>query len=155
MQIKEKQVYYLFIVSTNGGLIYDKKFSSIPLDKRERMNSDAMMSIASSLHTIHDLCSLITPPSLQKLDKSSETMIPKKVKLETVISDTFRLSCFETLTGLKFIIITSLQSPDCRPLLKQMYELYADYVSKDPYHPADQPIKNATFERLVTALFTD
>ncbi len=48
-------------------------------------------------------------------------------KLET---DTFKLQCFQSLTGVKFVITATPGTTEMGILLKEIYEIYADYVLK-------------------------
>lgn len=72
-------------------------------------------------------------------------------KLET---ETFKLQCFQTLTGVKFVLTAS--SGQLQPMLEvvlhQIYELYADYVLKNPFYELDMPIRCELFTKHVTAL---
>eukprot|EP01125_Pyxidicula_operculata_P011894 TRINITY_DN3892_c0_g1_i1.p1 TRINITY_DN3892_c0_g1~~TRINITY_DN3892_c0_g1_i1.p1 ORF type:complete len:102 (-),score=0.06 TRINITY_DN3892_c0_g1_i1:150-455(-) len=76
-------------------------------------------------------------------------------------ADTMRLRCFQTVTGTKFIV-TAAPGQDEKLLdnfLSQLYQLYADYVLKNPFYDLEQPIHNCykfqvNLEMLVTELFT-
>ena len=48
-------------------------------------------------------------------------------KLET---DTFKLQCFQSLTGVKFVITATPGTSEMDSLLRNIYEIYADYVLK-------------------------
>lgn len=49
-------------------------------------------------------------------------------------ADTFELHCFQAPTGTKFFITAPLRSLAAAPLLRVVYELYADYVLKNPFY---------------------
>jgi len=55
--------------------------------------------------------------------------------LQTVVAESFKLHCYETLTGAKFVLIAELAvtSAEAKTFLKQLYEAFADYVLKDPF----------------------
>jgi trafficking protein particle complex subunit 4 len=61
--------------------------------------------------------------------------MPNKIKLESVVTESFKLHCFETMTGMKFVVIadTSVSQQDAKSFLKQLYEAFADYILKDPF----------------------
>ena len=59
-------------------------------------------------------------------------------ELET---DTFKLHCIQTLTGLKFVVLTDTSAPCQEVLLKKLYEVYSDYALKNPFYILDMPIK--------------
>jgi trafficking protein particle complex subunit 4 len=48
-------------------------------------------------------------------------------KLET---DTFKLQCFQSVTGVKFVVTATPLASDIDLFLQGVYELYADYVLK-------------------------
>lgn len=50
--------------------------------------------------------------------------------IESLDTDTFRLQCFQTLTGIKFFITAALGTPDIEAALRAIYDLYVDYVLK-------------------------
>lgn len=45
------------------------------------------------------------------------------------------------LTGVKFIVVVDKQQQKVSELLKKIYELYSDYVLKNPFYSLDMPIK--------------
>lgn len=62
-------------------------------------------------------------------------------------TENFRLQCFETLTGTKFLIFTEPTQQNVDSILKKIYELYADYVMKNPFYQVDNPIRCEVFDR--------
>ena len=71
-------------------------------------------------------------------------------ELET-ISLTFK--CFQSITGIKFF---ATADPSMREALdgylQLIYELYVDYVLKDPFYEIDMPIRVEKFETRVIQL---
>ncbi len=80
-------------------------------------------------------------------------------------ASTFVLECFETPTGssrfgklctqssrhllragVKFFVTASKGTSDLSELLKATYQLYADYVTKNPFQASDNVIKCALFD---------
>lgn len=70
----------------------------------------------------------------------------KSSGIEVLEADTFRLHCYQTLTGIKFIAIAENAQIAVDVLLKRIYELYADFVLKNPFYGNDQPIRCALFD---------
>ena len=58
----------------------------------------------------------------------------------------FKLNCFQTPTGLKIILLTSPRQPQLDYVLKRIYELYADYVMKNPFQTPEMPVRSDKFE---------
>ncbi|CCI39876.1 unnamed protein product [Albugo candida] len=65
--------------------------------------------------------------------------------INSLETDTFRLQCFQTLTGIKFFITAQLGTPDLDNALKTIYELYVDYVLKNPFYELEMPIRCILF----------
>ena len=77
----------------------------------------------------------------------------RKDGIQSMIDETFRLYCFQTLTGLKFIVTANSNGTEnLERLLKDVYSLYTDYVLKDPFHQMDQPIKSIKFIKHLDSL---
>lgn len=79
--------------------------------------------------------------------------------LQSIETDHFNLYVFQTLTGIKFILITSPVATKSlgryelnnqlnltNSLFKKVYITYSDYVMKDPFYSLDMPIKNGLFD---------
>ena len=67
--------------------------------------------------------------------------------IEVLESSHFRMQCFQTLTGTKFLLFTEPQQPNIDSMMKKIYELYADYVRKNPFYTVDMPIRCEKFDR--------
>mgnify|MGYP005853760363 CR=1 FL=1 len=61
------------------------------------------------------------------------------------------LRCFQTRTGIKFVVTAEPGTPDMDVALKEIYVLYSDAV-KDPFYDLDQPIQSQLFVQAVDAL---
>ena len=71
--------------------------------------------------------------------------------LEVLESALFRLTCFQTATGLKFLLFTEPQQPNVEAIMKRVYELYCDYVMKNPFYSLEMPVRCESFERHLMA----
>ncbi|KAL2808548.1 Longin-like domain-containing protein [Aspergillus granulosus] len=67
--------------------------------------------------------------------------------LETLETEKFRLTCFQTLTGTKFLLFTDPAMPNVEGVMKTVYELYADYVMKNPFYQMEMPVRCEGFDR--------
>jgi len=61
--------------------------------------------------------------------------------IQCLEADTFKLYCFQTLTGVKFIVLADNRQSKVEELLRKIYELYSDYVLKNPFYSLDMPIR--------------
>lgn len=88
--------------------------------------------MASMFHSMYAIASSQIFPSKDKFCNGIESM-------ET---NTFRLNCFQTLTGVKFVVISDIrESFNKEWLMKKIYELYTDYALKNPFYKLDMPIR--------------
>ncbi|XP_075239719.1 trafficking protein particle complex subunit 4-like [Convolutriloba macropyga] len=99
---------------------------------RPRPTADEELTIYSLLYTMYAMSANLSP-------------VEKDSGFEQIDGDNFKVNVFQTVTGIKFIVVSDLkQSMDV--LFWKIYELYSD-VLKDPlYKNNSQPIKNALFD---------
>lgn len=67
-------------------------------------------------------------------------------------STPLKLTCFQTATGLKIILLTSPRQPQLDFLLKRIHEIYADYAMKNPFQTPEMPVRSEKFEAAVGKL---
>ncbi|KAK9829036.1 hypothetical protein WJX72_003556 [[Myrmecia] bisecta] len=122
-------IYAMYIINKSGGLIYNKEFVAM-----SGVNLNDTLRLASIWHSLHAIASQLSP-------------VPHCTGIELLQADTFDLHCFQTLTGTKFLMITEPQTPDIEETLKSMiYELYVDYVLKNPFYEVEMPIRCELFD---------
>jgi trafficking protein particle complex subunit 4 len=68
--------------------------------------------------------------------------------LEMLETENFRMQCFSTQTGIKFLLFTdTLQTGVNDATMRRVYELYADYVMKNPFYQLEMPVRCDMFDR--------
>jgi trafficking protein particle complex subunit 4 len=67
--------------------------------------------------------------------------------LEVLESENFRLQCFTTLTGTKFLLFTDTLQANVDVAMRKVYDLYADFVTKNPFYQLEMPVRCDTFDR--------
>ena len=67
--------------------------------------------------------------------------------LESMETVTFRLTCFQTPTGIKFLLFTDPLAPNVDYIMKGIYERYADYVMKNPFYQLEMPVRVEAWDR--------
>ena len=67
-------------------------------------------------------------------------------ELET---DQYKLYCFQSITGIKFLAVTDPKQMNVDALLRRAYELYSDYALKNPFYSLDQPIWCQLFQQSI------
>jgi hypothetical protein len=181
------KVNSLYILNKAGGLIYQNDVNT----GLTKLTANDYLVLAGTLHSVHAIGSRLTStinhgktganevPSTQNstnnqllssgkfLDSNSN-----RSGLQSIETDLFNLYIFQSLTGIKFIIITSsnpvvqqidtpekfkagelnLQYELVQDIFKKLYSIYSDYVMKDPFYSIDMPIKSQLFETKVIEL---
>ena len=124
----------LMIINKSGGLIYNQNLSP----QAPELNDNDWLRIGSTFHSLHAIATQVAPVVSAGIEK-----------LET---ETFRLQCFQTLTGIKFIITADAGTTALDVVLRMIYELYSDYVLKNPFYELEMPIRCHLFTTHVTNL---
>ncbi|KAI9798948.1 MAG: hypothetical protein M1833_004301 [Piccolia ochrophora] len=126
-------VFALIIINRAGGLIYQRDFH----EGLNKLNVNDYLIIAGTFHGVHAITTRLTP----------FTSLVSPTGLEVLESEHFRLQCFQTLTGTKFLLFTEPHQPNVDLIMRRVYELYADYVMKNPFYQIDMPVKCEAFDR--------
>lgn len=75
-----------------------------------------------------------------------------KSGLRQLVTDEFSMFVYQTLTGIKFVLISTQQSTSnmavtiAENLLRKAYCLYSDYVMKNPFYSLEMPVKCELFD---------
>lgn len=67
--------------------------------------------------------------------------------LEVLETENFRLQCFNTMTGTKFLLFTDSTQTNVDVTIRRIYDLYSDYVMKNPFYSLEMPIRCDIFDR--------
>ena len=132
-------IYSVYIINKAGSLIYNTDFVNGDGQNGHgppRLTSNEYLVLAGTFHGIHAIASKVSPTS----DKRS-------TGIEQLETETFKLSCLQTPTGLKLLIITDPGHVGSENHLARIYSLYADYVMKSPFYQPEMPIRCDLFEQ--------
>ncbi|PVF99129.1 Sybindin-like protein [Serendipita vermifera] len=122
-------IFGLWIINKAGGLVYQKNFA----DGLAQLNSNEYLVLAGTLHGIHAITSRISPAG-------------KSSGVQVIEAETFKINIFPTPTGIKFVLLTSLTDTTADGALQKIYEAYADFVMKNPFHTPEMPIRADKFD---------
>ncbi|KAI0478687.1 Sybindin-like protein [Xylariaceae sp. FL0804] len=151
-------VLALIVINKAGGLIYNRTFG----DGLHQLNTNDYLVLAGTFHGVHAITARLNPlkgqHQHQHHQQSSSTgggggaaAIPSRPEppsgLEVMESENFRLQCFTTLTGTKFLLFTDTMQANVDVAMRRVYDLYADYVMKNPFYQLEMPIRCETFDR--------
>ncbi|CAF0757960.1 unnamed protein product [Didymodactylos carnosus] len=101
---------------------------------RTRLNGNEKLILASIFHSMYAIACQLSPEINSSGIKELET-------------DQYKLYCFQTITGLKFVALTDPKQANVDLFLKRTYELYSDYALKNPFYSIDQPIWCPLFQQ--------
>ncbi|KAI1724094.1 sybindin-like family domain-containing protein [Ditylenchus destructor] len=128
-------IYQIFIINPAGSLIFNwdnNKLSKLPINEK--------IVLSSVFHSLQAIISELSP-----VEGSSE--------ITRIDTTHFRLHCFQSLTGIKFLIIASpALTQEFEPLLRQLYGIYADYAIKNPFFSVDMPVRCDNFDAAIKQL---
>ncbi|TNY23655.1 Sybindin-like protein [Rhodotorula diobovata] len=120
--------FALWIINKAGGLIYSRTYA----EGLAQLNSNDYLILASTFHSIHAIAARISP-------------VPGSSGVESIEADTFKMSCLQTPTGIKFVLLTTPSHPSPDAVLRRVYETYADQL-KDPFYTVEMPIRSEAFD---------
>lgn len=174
-------IYSIYILNKAGGLIYQNDLNP----GLSKLSANDYLVLAGTLHGVHAIATRLCPTGSNftgeetnvnsSIISTGKSRLPNsnRLGLQTIETDHFSLYVFQTLTGIKFIIVTSpapikatvSSGPGQSDLRKQydivsdyfrqFYTFYCDYVMKDPFYSLDMPIKSTMFDSKVKALAKD
>lgn len=103
-----------------------------------RLTTNEKIVLSSMFHSLYAIAAL-------QIGGSKKDQRMKSSGIEMVETNNFRLNCFQTMTGVKFLIVSDLTVPANKDLLlKKIYELYTDYALKNPFYSLDMPIRSVS-----------
>ncbi|KAB8265321.1 Sybindin-like protein [Aspergillus pseudonomiae] len=163
-------VFSLIIINKAGGLVYQREFQP----GLRKLSTNDYLVLAGTFHGVHAITRTITPklplstasttattPTSSNIPSTPGTPTPTTpasaftfpnpgipaTGLESLETDKFRLTCFQTLTGTKFLLFTDPMMGNIDVVMKKVYELYADYVMKNPFYQLEMPVRCEAFDR--------
>uniref|UniRef100_A0A0N5BIS8 Trafficking protein particle complex subunit n=1 Tax=Strongyloides papillosus TaxID=174720 RepID=A0A0N5BIS8_STREA len=104
-----------------------------------QLTANEKIILSSMFHSLYTIAAQVAPT-------------PKSYGIECLETTQFKLHCFQSLTGIKFIAVVSesfTQSVD--GLLRKIYEIYSDFALKDPFYAIDMPIRCEKFDDALNA----
>lgn len=101
---------------------------------RPRLSSNEKLMLASMFHSLFAIGSQLSPE-------------PGSSGIEMLETDTFKLHCFQTLTGIKFMVLSDPRQAGIDALLRKIYELYSDFALKNPFYSLEMPIRCELFDQ--------
>jgi len=135
-------VFALLIINKAGGLIYNREFHT----GLAKLSSNDLLILAGTFHGVHAITRSLLPQALRP-PRIPGSFPQRPSGLEVLESSLFRLTCFQTVTGVKFLLFTEPAQPNVDVVMRRVYELYADFVMKNPFYTIEMPIRCAKFDQ--------
>ncbi|KAK4039780.1 hypothetical protein C8A01DRAFT_36230 [Parachaetomium inaequale] len=156
-------VFALIIINKAGGLIYNRTFHEGGLHK---ISTNDYLVLAGTFHGVHAITARLNPlkpaATLNRTSTSSSTTTTAATGagggapfarpdppsgLEVLETENFRMQCFTTLTGIKFLLFTDTTQANVDLTTRRVYDLYTDYVMKNPFYQLEMPVRCDMFDR--------
>lgn len=132
-------IHSLYITNKAGSLMYHHDFIDRP-----NLGENSYLRLASSFHAFFVISTQLSP-----VPASSASGI------RSLDTNTFRLRCFQTATGVEFWVTADVKDSDADldDVLQGAYSAYCDYCLKNPFYELEQVIKgNAKFDAALLAV---
>ncbi|SJK86525.1 Sybindin-like family [Babesia microti strain RI] len=136
----------LSINNQHGSLIYHKNIS-----EKSRLTSNEEIRIASTFHGLSTIAKRLCIVS----DEKHKATLDQQSGITQIEGNHFSLYCLETLTGLSIFLVTlpsAFPSGIIDNILSSVYQGYADYVQKNPFHEPDMPIRLDLFDKFIQGI---
>ncbi|KAJ0165702.1 Transport protein particle subunit trs23 [Colletotrichum tanaceti] len=154
--LDNRTVFALIVINKAGGLIYNRTFHE---DGLNQLSTNDYLVLAGTFHGVHAITARLNP-LMSRQDAAAAAAavsvtaaggIPTRPEpptgLEVMETENFRLQCFNTMTGTKFLLFTDTTQTNIDVTLRRIYDLYSDYVMKNPFYQLEMPIRCEMFER--------
>ncbi|KAM6295785.1 trafficking protein particle complex subunit 4 isoform 3-T3 [Aegotheles albertisi] len=159
-------IFSVYVVNKAGGLIYQldhyapradtEKTFSFPLDLVLRPHDERVVVAFGQRDGIrvgHAVLAIngteCSGPSPHRLFAIGSQLSPEvgSSGIEMLETDTFKLHCFQTLTGIKFVVLADPRQAGIDSLLRKIYEIYSDFALKNPFYSLEMPIRCELFDQ--------
>lgn len=151
-------VFALIVINKAGGLIFNRTFHEGGLNA---LSTNDYLVLAGTFHGIHAITARLHPlkgqlaQQQQQQQQQQQGTAPGQVQnrpeppggLEVLETENFRMQCFNTLTGTKFLLFTDTTQANVDVTIRRIYDLYTDYVMKNPFYQLEMPVRCEMFER--------
>ncbi|RBA15213.1 hypothetical protein FPRO05_12693 [Fusarium proliferatum] len=136
-------IFALIVINKAGGLVYNKIFH----EGLQTISTNDYLVLAGTFHGVHAITSRLNPvKNLPGATPPGNRPEPSS-GLEVLETENFRMQCFNTMTGTKFLLFTDTTQANVDVTIRRIYDLYADYVMKNPFYSLEMPIRCDIFDR--------
>ncbi|XP_054251631.1 trafficking protein particle complex subunit 4 isoform X3 [Indicator indicator] len=155
-------IFSVYVVNKAGGLIYQldhyapradtEKTFSFPLDFVLRPHDERVVVAFGQRDGVrvgHAVLAINGAEVNGRLFAIGSQLSPEvgSSGIEMLETDTFKLHCFQTLTGIKFVVLADPRQAGIDSLLRKIYEIYSDFALKNPFYSLEMPIRCELFDQ--------
>ncbi|KAG5961824.1 hypothetical protein E4U57_007416 [Claviceps arundinis] len=143
----EPTVFALIVINKAGGLVYNKTFHENGLKK---ISTNDLLVLAGTFHGVHAITARLNPIKPVAPAPGANGVINRAEPssgLEVLETENFRMQCFNTMTGTKFLLFTDSTQVNVDVTIRRIYDLYSDFVMKNPFYSLEMPIRCDLFDR--------
>ncbi|XP_074263153.1 uncharacterized protein LOC141585966 [Silene latifolia] len=97
------------------------------------------------LFSLKSLTAKMDPTCVDKVNLGVPQLPGQGCSFHSFRTNTYKLSFMETPSGIKLILVTHPRTGDLRESLKYIYNLYVEYVVKNPLYSPGTPIRCEPF----------
>ncbi|KAI8908026.1 Sybindin-like protein [Gorgonomyces haynaldii] len=128
-------LHAVLVINKSGGLIYNRDFGN----GIAKLSSNEYLVLAGTFHGVHAITCQISP-------------VAGSQGIELLESQNLNIYCYQSPTGLKFVIITKSRFQNHELVCKRLYDIYSDYAMKNPFYTPEMPIRAELFDANVAKL---
>ncbi|KAL9228831.1 hypothetical protein vseg_004369 [Gypsophila vaccaria] len=143
----------MYIFNRNGVCLLYKEWNRLLHTLHPQQDHKLMFGLLFSLKS---LTSKMDPTSVEKVNLGVPQLPGQGCSFHSFRTNTYKLSFMETPSGIKLILVTHPRTGDLRESLKYIYNLYVEYVVKNPLYSPGTPIRcelfNTTLDQYVRGL---
>ncbi|KAL3606324.1 hypothetical protein FPOAC2_01281 [Fusarium poae] len=136
-------IFALIVINKAGGLVYNKNFH----DGLKQISTNEYLVLAGTFHGVHAITSRLNPVNNIPEATPPGSRPEPPSGLEVLETENFRMQCFNTMTGTKFLLFTDTTQANVDVTIRKIYDLYSDYVMKNPFYSLEMPIRCDIFDR--------
>ncbi|CAI8616151.1 unnamed protein product [Vicia faba] len=134
--------HMLYVFNRNGICLLYREWNR-PLHTLNAQQDHKLMF--GLLFSLKSLTAKMDPTSAEKGNLGVPQLPGQGCSFHSFRTNTYKLSFMETPSGIKIILVTHPRTGDLRDSLKYIYNLYVEYVVKNPLYTPGSPIRSELF----------
>ncbi|CAI9762442.1 unnamed protein product [Fraxinus pennsylvanica] len=138
--------YMLYIFNRNGVCLLYREWNR-PLKTLNSQQDHKLMF--GLLFSLKSLTAKMDPTCVDKGNLGVPQLPGQGCSFHSFRTNTYKLSFMESPSGIKIILVTHPRTGDLRESLKYIYNLYVEYVVKNPLYSPGTPVRCELFDTTV------